>query len=188
MATITITRSILQQGGDDDLALVSAFQRNSLEFNVERGSEVGTYATVIIGAFEFRAVKTATVGTTDSYIMDVSSILPNLIGDAQIDGIATNSLTKLETVTLKAYDNTNTILVTNTLHPDILLSFAYQNIATGGGLNDIVKKGSSRAIYHNGNICLFSNNYTGVINLTINAISGNYTLANGYNNVWLNSN
>ena len=57
MATITITRSILQQGGDEDLPLVSAFQRNSLEFNVERGSAVGTYATVTIGAFEFRAIK-----------------------------------------------------------------------------------------------------------------------------------
>lgn len=188
METITITRSILEQGGDDNLYLVSAFQRNSLTFNVERGSADGTYATVTIGAYEFRAVKTGTVGTTDSYIMDVSSILPNLIGDAPINGIATNSLTKLEPVTLKAYDNTNTILVTNTSHPDILLSFAYQNIATGGGLNDIVKKGSSLAIYHNGNICLFSNNYTGVINLTINTIAGNYTLVNGYNNVWLNSN
>ena len=115
MATITITRSILEQGGDDNLYLVSAFQRNSLTFNVERGSAVGTYATVTIGAYEFRAVKTGTTGTSDSYIMDVSSILPNLIGDAQIDGIATNSLTKLEAVTIKAYDNTNTVIATKTV-------------------------------------------------------------------------
>ena len=188
MATITITRSILAQGSDEDLHLVSAFQRNSLEFNVERGSAVGTYATVTIGSYEFRAVKTGTVGTTDSYIMDVSSILTNLIGNAPTTESAPNLLTKLETVTLKAYDSTNTILVTNTSHPNILLSFAYQNIATGGGLNDIIEKGASSAIYHNGNICFFSDDYEGVINLTINTIAGSYTLTNGYNNISLNNN
>ena len=52
MATITITRNLLEQGGDEDALLLSAFQRNSMEFNVERGALVGTYATVLIGAFE----------------------------------------------------------------------------------------------------------------------------------------
>lgn len=187
MATITITRSILQQGGDEDLALVSAFQRNSLEFNVERGSAVGTYATVTIGAFEFRAIKTATVGTTDSYIMDVTTVLQNLIGNPPQNTSATSVLTRTETVTIKSYDNTNTVIATKT-HPEIILSFAYQVIAMGGGLNDIVNKGSSRAIYHNGNICLFSDGYEGVLNLTINTIAGSYTLRNGYNNISLNSN
>jgi hypothetical protein len=187
MATITITRSLLQQGADDDLALISAFQRNSLEFSVERGSAVGTYATVMIGAFEFRAIKIATVGTTDSYIIDVSSILPNLIGDYPTNKSVTSSLIKTESVTIKAYDNTNTVIATSTSHQNIVLSFAYQGIGVGGGLNDIMKKGSSRAIYHNGNICLYNNGYNGVINLTINSIVGNYTLVNGYNNVSLNS-
>ena len=187
MATITITRSILQQGGDDNLTLVSAFQRNSLEFNVERGSAVGTYATVTIGAFEFRAIKTATVGTTDSYIMDVSSILPNLIGEPPQKTYVTSTLTRMQSVKIKAYDNTNTVIATEA-HPDVLLCFAYQFIGVGGGLNDIMQKGSSRAIYHNGNICLYNDDYTGIINLTINSIAGNYTLVNGYNNVSLNSN
>ena len=141
MATITITRSILQQGGDEDLELVSAFQRNSLEFNVERGSAVGTYATVTIGTFEFRAVKTATAGTTDSYIMDVTTVLQNLIGNPPQKTSETNYLTKTEAVTIKAYDNTNTVIATK-IHPDLLLCFAYQYIGVGGGLNDIMKKGS----------------------------------------------
>jgi len=79
MATITVTRSLLSQGAQDDLYLISAFQRNSMEFTVERGVLVGTYATVLVGTFEFRAVKTGTVGTTDSYIIDVTTVLPNLL-------------------------------------------------------------------------------------------------------------
>ena len=66
MATITVTRTLLEQGAYDDIYLLSAFQRNSMEFDVERGALTGTYATVLIGNYEFRAVKTATVGTTGS--------------------------------------------------------------------------------------------------------------------------
>ena len=84
MATITITRSILEHGAQEDLYLISAFQRNSMEFTVERGILVATYATVKIGSYEFRAVKTGTVGTTDSYIIDVTSILPILLSLSRV--------------------------------------------------------------------------------------------------------
>ena len=186
MATITITRTLLEQGADYYIYLLSAFQRNTMEFNVERGALTGTYATVSIGTYEFRAVKTATVGTTDRYIMDVTTILPNLLTLPE-NNSALSSLTKTEAVVIKAYDNTGTLLVTKTSHPVIVLSFAYYNAGDGGGLNEIVNEGASRAIYHNGKICLFSNDFTGSINLTINTIAVTYTLANGYNNIKLDA-
>ena len=173
MATITITRTLLEQGLYDDIYLLSAFQRNSMEFDVERGALTGTYATVKIGNYEFRAVKTATVGTTDSYIMDVTTILPNLLVLPE-DNYALLSLIKVEAVTIKAYESSGSLLIQNTLHPNIELSFAYYNTGVGGGLNDIVKKGASRAIYHNGKICFFSDDFTGSIDLTIGGISADY--------------
>ena len=187
MATITIMRSLLSQGADEDLYLISAFQRNSMEFTVERGSLVGTYATVLIGAFEFRAVKTGTVGTTDSYIMDVTTILKNILVLPE-NNSGFSSLIKIETVTINAYESNGSLLVQSTSHPDIVLSFAYQNTGVGGGLNDIVKKGASRAIYHNGTICIFSDDCTGSVDLTIGGISAYYTLSGFYNNITLNAN
>ena len=103
--------------------LLSAFQRNSMEFDVERGALTGTYATVKIGNYEFRAVKIATVGTTDSYIMDVTTILPNLLVLPE-NYYALLSLIKVEAVTIKAYESSGSLLIQNTLHPNIELSFA----------------------------------------------------------------
>ena len=185
MATITITRTLLEQGADDDIYLLSAFQRNSMEFDVERGALTGTYATVKIGNYEFRAVKTATVGTTDSYIMDVTTILPNLLVIPENYNIS--ALTKTETITIKAYESSGSLLIQSTSHPNIVLSFAYYNAGVGGGLNDIVNKGASRAIYHNGKICFLSTGFIGSINLTINTIAVTYTLEDGYNNITLNA-
>ena len=187
MATITVTRSLLSQGADDDLYLISAFQRNSMEFTVERGALTGTYATVKIGNYEFRAVKTATVGTTDSYIMDVTTILPNLLALPE-NNYDLSALIKLEAVKIKAYESSGSLLIQSTSHPYIVLSFAYQDTGVGGGLNDIVKKGASRAIYHNGTICIFSDDFIGSIDLTIGGISADYTLSGYYNNITLNAN
>ena len=187
MATITITRTLLEQGADYEIYLLSAFQRNSMEFDVERGALTGTYATVKIGNYEFRAVKTATVGTTDSYIMDVTTILPNLLVLPE-NNSDLSALMKTESVTIKAYESNGSLLIQSTSHSDIVFSFAYCNVGVGGGLYDIFNKGASRAIYHNGKICLFSNDFTGSINLTINAIAVTYTFVNRYNNITLNAN
>ena len=190
MAAITITRSLLSQGAQEDLYLISAFQRNSMEFDVERGSLVGTYATVLIGAFEFRAVKTVTVGTTDSYFIDVTSILPNLLPMPDKDYVTT-SLTSTQSITIKAYESNGTLLVQSTSHPNVVLSFAYKkigNIGAGFGLNEIVQNGASKAIYHNGIICIFSDGFIGSTDITIGGISADYTLSNYYNNITLNAN
>ena len=190
MATIEVTRSLLSQGAQDDLYLISAFQRNSMEFTVERGVLVGTYATVLVGTFEFRAVKTATVGTTDSYIIDVTTVLPNLLAIPDKDYVTT-FLTSTQSVTIKAYESNGTLLIQSTSHPDIVLSFAYKkigNIGAGLGLNEIVQNGASKAIYHNGIICIFSNGFIGSTDLTIGGISADYTLLNYYNNITLNTN
>jgi hypothetical protein len=54
------------------------FVRNSLEFRCERGSETGTYATVKFGDYEFRAIKESIYSTYDDYVIDVTSILPQM--------------------------------------------------------------------------------------------------------------
>ena len=188
MATITITRTLLEQGGAVDVFHISAFQRNSMEFDVEHGVLTGTYATVKIGGYEFRAVKTATLGTTDSYIMDVTTILPNLMVLPE-NNSDLSALIRLEGVTIKVYESSGSLLIQNNAHPDIVLSFAYCNIGVGGGLNDIYNNGASRAIYHNGKICFFSTAFImGSVNLTINTITATYTLTNLYNNITLNAN
>ena len=145
MATITITRTLLEQGGAVDVFLISAFQRNSMEFDVEHGVLTGTYATVKIGGYEFRAVKTASLGTTDSYIMDVTTILPNLMVLPEKNSNL-SALIQVEGVTIKVYESSGSLLIQSTAHQDIVLSFAYCNIGVGGGLNDIYNNGASRAI------------------------------------------
>jgi len=100
-------------------------------------------------------------------------------------------LTSTQSVTIKAYESNGTLLIQSTSHPDIVLSFAYKkigNIGAGLGLNEIVQNGASKAIYHNGIICIFSNGFIGSTDLTIGGISADYTLLNYYNNITLNTN
>ena len=184
MATITVTRSFTYQGLAQDVYLISAFQRNTMTFDVERGSSTGNYATVEIGGYEFRAVKTATVGTTDSYIFDGTSVLSNLMGNAPTSIITGTALIKSYTITITAYEIDNTVVISDD-EETISICFAYNDIGAVKGLNDIVNKGSSRNIYHNGKIGFYNYTYIGVQNLIISGVSKSYTLSLNYNNVTL---
>ena len=102
MATITIIRSIEEQGISTS-QLISIFQRQSINYNIERGALTGTYSTVSILDYEFRAIKVDTLETTDSYIIDVSNILMQIMYNApsKVD----DDIIRSAVITIKLYDN-----------------------------------------------------------------------------------
>jgi len=104
MATITIIRSIEEQG-ISSARLISIFQRQSINYNIERDALIGTYSTVSILDYEFRTIKVDTLETTDSYIIDVSNILMQIMYNApnKIDDDITRSIV----IKINLYDNTN---------------------------------------------------------------------------------
>jgi len=191
MATITQIRNIREQGADDNIPLVSAFQRNSIEFEVERDGYSETSATVTIGGFVFSAYKTKTVGSIDTYMIDLTSILSQLVGGFPYD-FNLNTLTKSIQIIINAYDPTGTFGPAETpiatlTDTETALCFGYLSIGTGSGMFGVYKKGSQRAIYHNGNISFYNSADSGTYTLTIGGVAYSYTLTKGYNIVWLNS-
>src|SRR5574344_487166 len=178
MATITITRSLLEQGATVDVNLLSAFQRNSMEFTVERGAVTGTYATVkITGAdysvYEFRAINTGTVGTTDSYIIDLTSVLSSMIGMPPSVIASVSELMFSILISIVVYESDGSVIKDEELE-SIYLCFAYQDIAAIGGLNDIAIKGARRTIYHNGKIGFYNSGGAGATTLTIAGVAKSY--------------
>jgi len=191
MATITITRSVTDQGALVDVNLVSAFQRNSMEFTVERGVLADTYATVKItradyGIFEYRAIKTGTVGTTDSYIIDLSTVFTSLVGEFPTVISSVSKLMSAIIISVVVYDVDGGVVKDEELEY-IYLCFAYQDISTIGGLNDVAIKGSSRTIYHNGKIGFYNSGTPSSTTLTIAGIAKSYTLGAFYNNISLDA-
>lgn len=174
MATITIIRNI----NSNDSLLVSVFQRNSMEFRCERGTEVGTYATVKFGNYEFRAIKQNTYLTFDEYIIDVTSILPNMSTiPLFIDNLQTVQIVPV----INLYNSSNTIIATVN-HPAILLSYGYDDVYNSGSVLDIPKivnvynKGVSRAVYHNGKMSFFWKGTSAVHPISCGGVSVNYEM------------
>ena len=174
MAAITITRNI----NSNDSLLVSVFQRNSMEFRCERGSEVGTYATVKFGNYEFRAIKKATYLTFDEYIIDVTSILPNM---SPIPLFVYNLEVVQIVPVIRLYNSSNTIIATAN-HPTILLSYGYDDVYNSGSILDIPKivnvynKGVSRVVYHNGKMSFFWKGTSAVHPISCGGVSVNYEM------------
>jgi len=174
MATITITRNINAYG----TILVPVFQRNSLSFRCERGSEVGTYATIKIGAYEFRAIKEYTQSTYDDYIIDVTSILANITPFvSEIDNMETPSTTPILTL----YSSDGTVLTTLN-HPTIILSRGYDDVHKYDKMVDVYLKGVSRSVYHNGKMCFFWKGTSAIHPITCGGVTINFEMyANDYN-------
>ena len=168
MATITITRNINTAG----TILVSMFVRNSLEFRCERGSEAGTYATVKFGDYEFRAIKEYIYSTYDDYVIDVTSILPQM---DEIPYDVDNLPTKQITPVINLYNSSNTIIATAN-HPLILLSFGYDEIYNSGRISNVYNKGVDRNIYHNGKISFFWKGTSAVHPITCGGVTVNYEM------------
>ena len=163
MATITITRDLTARAVDKISTLIPVFVRNSIAFNVSGlDTEIlNSYATVKIGAYEFRTVKTVISGTAHTHIIDLSNILPVLIKAINYYVIDPELLTLTQAIEIKLYSSTG-VLITSVNHPLIKLCLAYSDINTYSEV-DIYAKGSSRPIYHNGKLHFFWNGAGGVV-------------------------
>ena len=155
MATITITRDLTKRSVDKISTLIPVFVRNSIAFRVVglAAEILGSYATVKIGDYEFRAVKTILNDTTHIYNIDLTSTLINMMQLDLLDTIEVELLTKTQVITIKLYSSAG-VFITSINHPSIKLGFIYSNINTYSEV-DIYKKGSSMAIYHNGKFVFF---------------------------------
>jgi len=168
MAAITIIRNI----NSDDSVLVPIFQRNSMEFRCERGSEVGTYATVKFGNYEFRAIKEYIYSTYDDYIIDVTSILPNM---TEIPLFVDNLVTTQITPVINLYNSSNTIIATAN-HPTILLSYGYDDICNAVRIVNVYNKGVDRNVYHNGKMSFFWKGTSAVHPISCGGVTVNYEM------------
>jgi len=185
MATITITRDLTERSVDKISTLIPVFVRNSIAFNVVGldAEILNSYATVKIGDYEFRAVKTIISGTNHLYAIDLSNVLASLLTTSMYTVIDAELLTYTPTVTIKLYSSAGDI-ITTVNHHAIALCLAYSDIKTYSEV-DIYAKGSSRQIYHNGKIVFFWGGTTKVVTFNVGLSSdaaalngGEYTLFN----------
>lgn len=183
MATITITRDLTKRTPTNVSLLIPAFVRNSIAFGVVGldAEILGSYATVKIGDYEFRAVKTIISGTNHLYVIDLSSVFASLLTTSMYTVIDAELLTYTPTITIKLYSSAG-VLITSVNHPSIALCLAYSDINTCSEV-DIYAKGSSRPIYHNGKIVFFWGGTTKVVTFNVGLSSdaaalngGEYTL------------
>ena len=185
MATITITRDLTYRGLGTS-SLVPIFVRNSMEFTVNgTDAEIfGSYATVKIGAYEYRCIKTIVTSTEHTYIIDITSILSSLMEIVSSYDYTEGILTYSPSIEVRLYTSAG-VFITSVNHPSIKLCLAYSDINTYSEV-DIYIKGSSRAIYHNGKICFYNNKNAGARLIGIAGTPENeYTLLAGYSPVTL---
>ena len=159
MATITIGRDLTVRQNGEISSLIPVFVRNSIYFYTEGADISGTYATVLIGSYEFRAVKTYESVPQHNYVIDLTTILINNTS-IPYEIADTSNLTFSVSITIKLYSSLG-VLLTSVNHPSVILSLGYSDIYKYTEV-DVFKKGSSKAIYHNGkNICFFWSGATG---------------------------
>lgn len=183
MATITITRDLTKRTPTNVSLLIPAFVRNSIAFDVVglAAEILGSYATVKIGAYEFRTVKTVINDTIHLHVIDLSNVLASLLTTSMYTVIDAELLTYTPTITINLYSSAGG-LITSVNHPAIALCLAYSDINTYSEV-DIYAKGSSRPIYHNGKIVFFWGGATKVVTFNVGLSSdaaalngGEYTL------------
>ena len=114
MATITITGDLTKRAPGKISQLIPAFERNSIGFYVEGADIGGTYATVKIDNFEFRAVKTYTSGMHDDYLFDATSVLINMM-TLPYEVADTSNLFYSPDISIRLY-NSSGVLITSVAH------------------------------------------------------------------------
>ena len=120
MATITITRDLTKRTPTNVSLLIPAFVRNSIAFGVVGldAEILGSYATVKIGDYEFRAVKTIISGTNHLYVIDLSNVFASLSTTSMYTVIDAELLTYTPTITIKLYSSAG-VLITSVNHPTL---------------------------------------------------------------------
>ena len=179
MATITITNDLTHRATAKVSKLIPMFVRNSISFYVEGADIAGTYATVKIDNFEFRAVKIHTSGMRDDYLFDATSVLINMM-TLPYEVVDPSNLFYSPDISIRLY-NSSDVLITSVAHTPVVLSFAYSDIKTSTE-TDIYLKGSSRPIFYNGKrICFFWSGSSGNFEFFVGSTSDNVEVtANEY--------
>lgn len=148
---IVITRGF-NKFPDTTIPLLSAHLPASIEFTLDRGSQVNTYAVVTINGYDFRAVKTKTTGSIDTYQLG-GEMLISLLGTPDINPTSVSSLQLAIVVVCKGYSSNGTLLDSKT-HPPFKICHAISADRTYG-LIGVQSEGRSTKIYHNGVISYF---------------------------------
>lgn len=164
MATITITRGLS--------GLTSAFNPSTIEFTIN----TGVVPTVSINSLSFAATKTATnIGGFDTYVFDLTDILPYLLGFPPEDYTSLDLYRKQITISLSA-------IATTTVNLTTYLCFGYDKIAEFGSLvSDIQSDGRRGTCYHHGAIGFYFGGSAGSYNVTIGTTTQAMYLVAGYN-------
>lgn len=164
MAAITITRGLS--------ALTSAFNQQSIEFTIT----AAVVPTTTLNSIEFKPTKTVdNVGGLDTYVLDITDMIPYILGFPPDNYTDVSLYRKLLTVSISG---AGAITQTTSTY----LCFAVDKIAEAGSLvADIIAEGRRFASYNNGNIGFYFNGTAGTYTANIGAFSESVSLVNGYN-------
>lgn len=150
---ITITRKYTDFPDALDL-LLSVHLPSSMEFTFDRGSNVGTYAEVVINGYAFRAVKISTVGTVDKYYIG-GEMFNSLLGFPVLDLHDLSALALTVNVVINGRLS-NGALHSTAAHPAFKICNAI-SASPIDGLTAVANFGRSLAtIYHSGYVTYWS--------------------------------
>lgn len=108
MATITITREYTK-AEFPNVPLLSVHVPTSVEFEFDRGTEVNSYAVVTVNGYDFRAIKTGTVGNVDTYQLGGEMFI-SLLGMPTLNPLDVSSLQLVVTAVCKGYSSAGVLL------------------------------------------------------------------------------
>jgi hypothetical protein len=166
--------------------IVGMFNQNSIEFVFDHTGNSNTTAEVVVGSHHFEAMKIETIdANNDRYYLDLSDILSKVAPLAPLTVATTNLLTTV-VITCNGLSSIGAVLGTSASET-ILLCYGIKGIGESAVFENLLEFGSGSAIYHNGKICIYYSGISGTVSLTINTISRNYTLVNGFNIIQLHS-
>jgi len=175
--TISTTKALIY-----DWPLISAFTQQTISFDVEWAGATPTAVTIestINGTVVvFTPVKTATVGTKDSYFFDFTDILRYVLGFPP-ETYTVIGLSKDFTYAIKIAGSAVTTGET------VELCFSIPPLTYHTHEDNIYELGAVLPIYHNGDISFYNHNVAGDYTLSLNGVDVAYTLTEGYNIVSL---
>lgn len=173
MATISINF------GNDPI--LSMYNINTIKFDFDRGAATGTYAKLVVDGYSFFATKTGTVGNVDSYTIDLSNILKNLLPLPPTNPAVVSDLFASKTFTVNGYSSVGAVLATSSF--DSYITYGYTQIGVDYGY--LMIYGGRSVVFHHGTICFWFDGTAGTHTVTVGAIGIAYSLVHGWNRITL---